>query len=460
MKTRQAIAIAFCLACIQVLGAQENKIKVVTETANIHIEPHRTSTVIETVKRGTILTLFDSGHQQKAWYYVSFYSEEKWATITGFIEAVKVDLLGSKPPQEEPVPEAAAEEVEKEKAGVQVEEKKKETEVKAETEVTTEKEAVSEEAAVEVKEEKEALEATESPLIRVSGEVRVVGGEAILRATPMQESRRLAMLPSGTMLELTGKKGEWFRVKFSEEGRVLVGFVHQANVTTFSQEEVTPPDPEPEVVMEEAEISEPPEIQTAKPMGIKMPGFGVGLRGGYALPSGEGYGGAFAFGFSLTYRATPNLAVELGGIRYQSQLEGSSQGLSRGKLAVFPVFLSLKGCYPLNDRLAPYAIIGAGYFFNSFVLGDSVQTEWNTVGFDVIEEVENSAGFQVGVGLDYFVMPNFSVNIDIRYLLSKTKGSWSFTDQIGGSTVSGNLDDLTLNTLVLEIGFKFFFSIF
>ncbi len=447
MKKRQALAIAFCLACTLVLGAQENKIKVVTQTANIHIEPHRTSTVIETVKRGTILTLFQSGHQQKAWYYVSFYSEEKWATITGFIEAVKVNLVGGEQPPKEVEAEAAVQEVEVEKAGVSVEEKKKETEVKTEIGETQKQ---------------------ESPLVRVSGEVRVIGGDALLRATPSEESRMLAKMPSGTPLELTGKKGDWFRVKYSqEEGVVVVGFVHQANVSMFAQEEViaeqaVAKDEKPEEKAEEVTPPdpEPPEIHAAKPMGIEMPGFSVGLMGGYALPSEEGYGGAFAFGFSLTYRATPNIAVEVSGIRYQSQLEGSSQGLSRGKLAVFPIFLSLKGRYPLNERLAPYAVIGAGYFFNSFVLCDCIQSEWNTVGFDVTEEVENSAGFHVGVGLDYFVMPNFSVNIDIRYLMSKTKGSWSFTDQIGGTAVSGSLDDLNLNTLVLGIGVKFFFSLF
>ena len=98
MKKRQAIVFVFCLAFTVVLGAQEKKIRVVSETADIHIEPHRTSTIIETVKTGAVLTLFESGHQQKAWYYVSFYSEEKWATITGFIEAVKVELVGGAPP--------------------------------------------------------------------------------------------------------------------------------------------------------------------------------------------------------------------------------------------------------------------------------------------------------------------------------------------------------------------------
>ena len=192
----------------------------------------------------------------------------------------------------------------------------------------------------------------------------------------------------------------------------------------------------------------------------KNPDFSVGLMGGYALPAEEGYGGAATFGFSLAYRVTANLAVEVSGLRFQSQLEGSSDGLSRGKLATFPLSLNLKGSYPVNDRFSPYAIVGIGYFFNSFALCDSVQAEWNPVGFDVREEVENSWGLLVGAGLDYFLTQNLSVNLDIRYCMSKTKGSWSFTDQVTGTALSGNLQELSLNTLVLGVGVKFYFSLF
>ena len=71
---------------------------------------------IETIEN---LSLFKSGNQQKAWYYVSFYSEEKWTTITGFVQASQVELIGKKPPESTPqetlskteTPEKEAEEV-------------------------------------------------------------------------------------------------------------------------------------------------------------------------------------------------------------------------------------------------------------------------------------------------------------------------------------------------------------
>jgi len=472
MKKRQAIVFVFCLVFTVVLGAQEKKVRVVTATADIHIEPHRTSTTIETVKRGAVLTLFESGHQQKAWYYVSFYSEEKWATITGFIEAVKVELVGGTPPAGEDKTEVTAVEAKEEKTEVAAEKKEQKAELK--TEVKTET------AQAEAEETEVAPGNKVIPLVRVLAEVQVVGDNALLRATASEESRMLAKIPVGTRLELTGKKGDWYRVKYSQEDSILVvGFIHGAKVSMFTGAAaeqtvvpkkkaveqippVVPADPEPEQVdaKTKEELQESPERPAYESMLAKNPDFSVGLMGGYALPSEEGYGGTSTLGFSLAYRMTPNLAVEVSGLRFQSQLEGSSEGLSRGKLTMFPLSLNLKGSYSVNDRFSPYAIVGIGYFFNSFALCDCIQAEWDPVGFDVREEVENSWIFLVGAGLDYFLTQNLSVNLDIRYCMSKTKGSWSFTDQVTGTALSGNLQELSLNTLVLGVGVKFYFSLF
>jgi len=476
MRKGQAVVFMFCLACTVILGAQEKKIRVITETANIHIEPHRTSTVIEAVKRGAVLTLFESGHQQKAWYYVSFYPEEKWATITGFIEAVKVELVGGTPPPEEDKTEVAAVETKEEKTDVAFEKKEQKAELKTEAETEpAQAKAVAEEEETEVAPADKGI-----PLVRVLGEVQVVGDNALLCATASEESRMLAMISVGTLLELTGKKGDWYRVKyFRNDGIVMVGFIHGANVSMFTgatteknvvpeekavekKQTAVPADPKPEQVdtRTKEELQKSPERPSYESMPAENPDFSVGLMGGYALPSEEGYGGAFAFGFSLAYRMTSNLSVELSGLRFQSQLEGSPEGLSRGKLTMFPLSLNLKGSYPASDRFSPYAIVGIGYFFNSFALCDCIQAEWNPLGFDVREDVENSWGFLVGAGLDYFLAPNLSVNLDIRYGMSKTKGSWSFTDQVTGAAVSGNLEKLSLNTLVLGLGVKFYFSLF
>lgn len=488
---KKTAIVLFFLLCAAVLGGQQKKIKVVTDSANIHIEAHRTSTVIETVKKGTVLTLFETGRQEKAWYYVSYYSEEKWATITGFIEAVKVEPVGEGPQGAEADQTEAAAAVQEEKAKteteqavVAAEEQGAQVAAKAAVKETT----AGQETTAEIKEIDEAAvaETAESDterLVRVSGEAQVIGGSALLRALAGEEAKVLSLMPAGTPLELTGKKGEWYRVKYTQEkGVVTVGYVHQSMISLFpgdtleqragqidesaveTAKPTTPPDPEPALAeasrLEESDFQ--PEVGEREQGDGETPaqGFAGGILGGYALPSQSGYDGAFAFGFSLSYRITSNLEVEASGIRYQSGLEGHPEGLSRGKLTVFPFFLTVKGRYPLGERLAPYAVVGIGYYFNSFKLCDCIKNDWASLGFDVKEEVGNSLGFQVGAGCEYFVLPYLAVSLDVRYLLSNSKGSWSFVDQVSGGAVSGDIEDLNLNTLVLGLGVKFFFSIF
>ena len=81
--------------------AQEKKLNVIAESAEIYIEPNKSSTMIERVKKGTSLTLFGSSSGQKNWYYVSYYSKAKYATLAGFVHASQVELVGGKPQEAE-----------------------------------------------------------------------------------------------------------------------------------------------------------------------------------------------------------------------------------------------------------------------------------------------------------------------------------------------------------------------
>ena len=96
MKRTAALSL-LCTLSLFLSLAQGKKLKVITESANIHIEPSKSSTVIERLRKGTSLTLFGSGSEQKNWYYVSFYSEEKYTTITGFVQASQVELVAGTP---------------------------------------------------------------------------------------------------------------------------------------------------------------------------------------------------------------------------------------------------------------------------------------------------------------------------------------------------------------------------
>ncbi len=94
---------------------------------------------------------------------------------------------------------------------------------------------------------------------------------------------------------------------------------------------------------------------------------------------------------------------------------------------------------------------------NSFSLDSEIDNAWNALGFDIEEEVENSSGFYIGAGLDFFFTKNLALNGDIRYSIVETKGSWKVTDQISNIDTTGNLESLNLNTLMIGVGLKFCF---
>jgi opacity protein-like surface antigen len=149
----------------------------------------------------------------------------------------------------------------------------------------------------------------------------------------------------------------------------------------------------------------------------------------------------------------------LGFYRYQSQTEGSIEGLSKGKLTTMPLSLGIQGRFPVNERLFPYLAAGVAYHFNTFKLCQICQDNWDALGFDVREEVENGLGFQFGAGLDYEVTDYIDLNLDVRYQIAQGSGSWSQTDQFSGAAVSGDLEGLNFNALIIRVGAKIFLKI-
>ncbi len=73
---------------------QEKRAVVIAEQANIYVEPDRSSYLIETVTKGTLLTLFQSEKIRDEWYYITFHSKKKSARISGFVQEILIDFLG------------------------------------------------------------------------------------------------------------------------------------------------------------------------------------------------------------------------------------------------------------------------------------------------------------------------------------------------------------------------------
>ena len=187
------------------------------------------------------------------------------------------------------------------------------------------------------------------------------------------------------------------------------------------------------------------------------PRFGIGFFGSYAMPSEGNYGSGIAYGLNLHLGITTNIALELGGLRYQSDTARSPAGLSDGMLSVIPIQLSIQVRIPILKIIIPYIRGGVGYSMNNFTVNSELATQWNNLGYDIIETVENSIEYHFGAGIDLLVHNNIALNGDVRYLVSNTKGTWTFENQIISEENSGDLNKLNLNSIIIGFGLKFLF---
>lgn len=83
-------------AVLSQILSNRKKIKVIVERATIHLDPKVTSTIIETVKKGTVLTLFSSTRVNRYWYNVIFATEKK-ISKSGYIQISLVEITDLPP---------------------------------------------------------------------------------------------------------------------------------------------------------------------------------------------------------------------------------------------------------------------------------------------------------------------------------------------------------------------------
>ena len=108
-KTRLAPGIILFLSLFSPAFSAVKQVRVIVDRAGIYIEPSRTSSRIEVVEKGTVLTLFQQKKVKDVWYYVSFSSRRYGSRISGFIHESYVepveDTAAAPPKVEEKKPE-------------------------------------------------------------------------------------------------------------------------------------------------------------------------------------------------------------------------------------------------------------------------------------------------------------------------------------------------------------------
>lgn len=523
----------FLSALEQNEATEAQKARVIADKAEIFLEASQHSIVIDTIPRGTVVTLFQSGGKNKKWLYISYLSEKRSSKVTGFIAGNRVEIVGEgktehpadeqKPApveketqegQEENEERQAQEEEKEETLNQELEQKEQEGEKqiipeillqeKAETQQEQDQESGQsgekqreEEQALEKgekenipqkleeekaenetieqeklqAEEEEAVEEPQQPeeeLPKVLTKVSVKVPRANIRLMPTTKSAIISQAVSGVELKTLAKTGNWYRVNLApnKEGLVLSGYIHH-NIVNEIFETAVPPPPEPEKIIEKEpepveEVAEPePEHKLEMPTPRKRnigDYFWVGGGAGYTVPSesylknGMNIGGTFGFGVMR------NLAIELRVPYSQGDVIGTAGGLSSGRLSSLSLMLSVQARYPIKKRYVPYVVAGGDYHLNTFSLNEEITNSWKDLGFNIEERVDHTFGFHFGAGLDYFLLENIALNLDVRYYTATLTGKRTLANQTSQETTSGPIGNMKLNSIQAGISVKLYLN--
>jgi uncharacterized protein YgiM (DUF1202 family) len=194
MRKAISLSLFILILCLSPLSSQQKKLKVIDDKANILLEPVKSSSVVEIVEKGTILTCLSQQKIKEFWYYVSFRSSDQFITVSGFIHASSVEELSG-------VPEDT-------KGKKKRREKKRKTSSK-----------------VEISEVKEVV-------LDPPKKLQVILESANVRSEPNYESEIIHQMESGLNLLAVGKIGDWYRVDLppDEDGLIISGFIHETLV--------------------------------------------------------------------------------------------------------------------------------------------------------------------------------------------------------------------------------------
>jgi len=319
-----------------------------------------------------------------------------------------------------------------------------------------------------------------SLLLSQDNKLQVTAARAYIYADANINSSIVETVEKGTILNLisAGKiRYIWYRVSYYSKKRsnVVLGFIQISSVEIMqgtpkiTEEERAKPkikEKKPTVIpvsrsniIQKKQIFNPLSSQrTYVPRKLRIgPKSGIGFLAGYAMPAENNYSSGLKYGGNICLGITKNVSIELKGLSFQSNVEGDPEALSKGRLSVIPIQLSIQARFPISWRFLPYLLGGGGYYLNRFDLDEEITDAWDALGFDLGEKVENAIGYHFGAGIDLFLTKNIALNANVRYCIAKIKGSWTLTDQIIGTETSGDIEDLNLNSLIFGGGLKFYF---
>jgi len=187
---------------------------------------------------------------------------------------------------------------------------------------------------------------------------------------------------------------------------------------------------------------------------------GFGARISYVTYSGDEltlYGVAVdveadittSFGLNYTYLFNnySSLEFSIDYINTDAQFEALGYSLTMGELTQIPVLLTLRLHPAASTKAKPYLGVGLGYYLNNL---DTDSTNAALVyGSGAEIDVDDSFGFHVNGGVEFFIAENYSFNLDLKYLLNKADAKVN----VAGFTT----EEMSMDAVVVGVGLKYYF---
>jgi outer membrane protein W len=152
----------------------------------------------------------------------------------------------------------------------------------------------------------------------------------------------------------------------------------------------------------------------------------------------------------VTYSFTKSLSLELVGGYTETDLARRRSGVfiaEFGELRQLPVLLNARYVFWPTSEIGIYLGGGVGYYFNDFSLTDLTKTQYPALA----AEMDDSFGYQVVGGLEFFLNDKVSINWDARY-------SWNEADYVERSSGSPEEQfELDLDAFTFALGIKYYF---
>ncbi len=153
-------------------------------------------------------------------------------------------------------------------------------------------------------------------------------------------------------------------------------------------------------------------------------------------------------GLTIPLKKRLSLTLDLG--YWKSSVEEVPSKFYDGQLKAFPFLASLRFSLLRQNRVNPYAFLGGGYIFTSFIMKDIITIPEITIG----QCVKNGPCLQCGLGIDVTISHTWGVFTEAVYFYRESTGITTITDLNFGTNTKEF--PVNLRSWIFQIGIKYF----